>query len=105
MNSRLRITPSGTIHFEWALNNTSYLTEAALTTPIRSGQLKDELIALWVVAGKKGREDWDKLIRKFAEYCLEQDSVFVVVPNDNSYNSQKTIRDQFRNRWVPKDVY
>lgn len=99
-DSRLRITPSGKIHYEWALNNQTYLTETALTTPLRSCQTKDELLTSWSTLGKKNRSDWDNLVRQFAKYCLEQDSIFVVMPSAISYSSQKAMRDQFRNKWA-----
>lgn len=100
-DTRLRITPSGKIHYEWALNNSSYITETALATPLRSCSVRDELVTLWSAKGKKGREDWEKFIRKFAEYCLEQDAMFISLPTAIAYSGQKEIRDLFRNKWVP----
>jgi hypothetical protein len=103
-DSRLRITPSGKMHYEWALNNSAYITEAALSTPLRSGLGRDDLVTLWTSEGKKSREDWDEFVRKFAEYCLEQDKVFSTVPAMASYSGQKALRDQFRARWAPPMV-
>jgi hypothetical protein len=102
-DSRLRITPSGKIHCEWILGNSSYLTETALTTPLRSGQARDELVALWNAKGKKTREDWNLLVSKFSEYCLDQDETFVVVPSMASYIGQRSLREQFRKKWMQKD--
>ncbi|MHB8369068.1 MAG: AAA family ATPase [Leptospirales bacterium] len=98
-DSLLRITPSGKIHYEWAMGNQAYLTEAALVAPLRCCQTRDELMSLWSNQ-KKNRKDWDELARKFTEYCLEQDRIFCVVPEMESYKSQKTLHDQFWNRWA-----
>lgn len=103
-DSRLRVTPSGKIHYEWTLNNATYLIEAALATPLRSCQARDELLGLWNADGKKAREDWDLFVRKFAEYCLDQDLIFIVTPSVDSYRSQKSMRDQFRNRRASREM-
>jgi hypothetical protein len=101
-DSLLRVTPSGKVHFEWATTNATYVTEAALTVPLRTCHLRDELTRLWSADGKKSRDDWDEFVGKFAEYCLEQDSMFCVVPATQSYKNQRGLRDQFHNRWVPR---
>ncbi len=101
-DSLLRVTPSGKVHFEWATTNATFVTEAALTVPLRSSHPRDELMRLWSAEGKKSRDDWDEFVGKFAEYCLEQDSMFCVVPAMQSYKSQNGLRDQFRNRWIPR---
>lgn len=99
-DSLLRITPSGKIHYEWGLKNQTYIIEAALVTPLRICQTRDKLMNLWMASGKKNREDWDELVRKFAEYCLDEDRTFCAVPEMDSYKSQKSLRDQFQNRWA-----
>lgn len=98
-DSRMRITPAGKIHLEWFLNNSSYITELGLATPLRNNLVRDGLVALWGRGGKKSREDWDLFVQGFAQYCLEEDAMFVSLPSTNSYRSQRDLREQFRNRW------
>lgn len=98
--SHLRITPSGKIHQEWALGNSVYVTEMAVSTPMRSGRHRDELVALSSRTAKRTREDWDRLVAIFAEYCQEQDQMFITTPTMAAYTWQTSIRDQFCRRWA-----
>jgi predicted type IV restriction endonuclease len=102
--TRLRVTSAGKIHYEWALGNSTYLTETALATPLRSCPARDEMLTLWSAQGKKSREAWDEFMRRFAEYCIDQDAMFIVVPSMAAYRNQIALRDQFRNRWAQRTL-
>jgi energy-coupling factor transporter ATP-binding protein EcfA2 len=100
--SRFRITPSGKIHLEWVLGNESYMQEMALTTPLRSCERRDELSNRWHSTGKKDRDDWLAIAKLFATYALEQDSLFISVPNMEGYRGQLDMRTQFSSRWLQR---
>lgn len=100
-DSRLRIRPSGKIHYEWGTTNINYIIENALATPLRTGIGKDEIVRCWP-ATKMTRDMWEALARAFVKYCLDEDLSFCTVPLHKQYQSQLDLRNTLRTRWTNK---
>jgi hypothetical protein len=96
---RVRITPSGKIHYEISLNDDIYVSHMALTTPIRNYDLVYEIRE--VRKHKMEGKDWYIIISKFISYCLEQDKQFINIPELPSYHGQKFLRTDLKRKWVP----
>lgn len=101
--SRLRVKPSGKVHYEWGTTNINYIIECALTTPLRTGSNKDALFQYW--SNKKmTREMWQGLASSFVKYCLEEDGNFCQIPLRKQYQSQLDMRQALRTKWLPADA-
>jgi len=97
----VRVTHSGRIHYEFAFERQegSYVTEMALTTPIRRNELVD-LVRSRLKSGKSLVEsDWQQIRGVFMQYCLEEDEIFFTVPSTPSYTGQRAMRDELRSIW------
>lgn len=96
--TRMAITFSGRMHLEMALNDGVYLGQMALTTPIRSEVVVREIRD--ISSKKMDYSDWVNVRKVFAKYCLDQDRVFVSIPNHQAYSTQDILRKDFRSKWI-----
>lgn len=96
---RVRVTHSGKIHLEFALEDETYVIEMAKATPIRDINLVTQMRAK-LFKGKNTWEDWITFISTFMTYCLSEDNVFVTIPNTTGYEGQKELRDRMRTKWI-----
>jgi len=94
----LRVMPSGRIHFEFAMQNANYLQDMALVTPMRNSAQLDSIRS---TSNKKmTAADWWSIARSFAQYSIEQDSLFITVPNLDAYRGQQIFRIEFSRKWL-----
>ena len=100
MEQRAKITHAGRIHLEFALHDDTYLVQMALASMIRSQDVVSRGREILHGRGKMTRSDWRDLMRLFASYCVDEDSIFVNVPNVGSYVGQRELRERFRRRWI-----
>ena len=98
-DSRLRIKPSGKVHFEWGTTNINYIIECALSTPLRTGANKDTLYRYWTNK-KMTREMWAGLASAFVEYSLTEDQEFCQIPLHRQYQPQIDMRQALRHKWL-----
>jgi energy-coupling factor transporter ATP-binding protein EcfA2 len=95
---RIRITHSGHIHYEFVTQGFIYFQNMAMITPIRSMLCIDKMKR---VSNKKmTRDDWTKLKSIFAKYLLDEDKLFIHLPNLEEYKSQTQLRLDLRAKWV-----
>jgi cold shock CspA family protein len=97
---RIAIAHSGRMHFEMATTDLTYIVEMALATPIRLGQVVDELRNL--IKEKKRQDIAETLAKVFVTFCLNEDAVFARVPADGLYAGQRQMREELKKRWVDK---
>ncbi|MBF4069328.1 hypothetical protein ISJ33_24655 [Burkholderia pseudomallei] len=96
----VKVTPSGLIHLEFALADAAYLEHVGLTTAVRedknADKIRNTMAKKW--ATNDAAEHWDELKRVFAEYMLEEDLRYCVVPEQ--FEGQRFLRSSFRSKWV-----
>ncbi|MBN3882117.1 MAG: AAA family ATPase [Nostoc sp. JL34] len=99
-SQRVKITPCGRIHYEFAVEEKEgiYIGQMALNTPIASQsylmRVRDFL------KKKRTRQDWVVIIKLFVEYCLQQDSLYISLPQKQIYDSQRKLRERISQRWT-----
>jgi len=93
----LRVTPSGRLHFELAMQNANYVQDMALVTPMRNS---DHLDSIRGITNKKmDGADWWSMTKFFSAYCDEQDALFITVPSLDAYRGQRIFRTEFSRKW------
>lgn len=98
-SSKLKITSSGLMHIEFTLGDRTYIEQVGLTTEVRESRCIDELRGLFLIRNIKPEDiNWHKAATLFAEYCVDQDLVFGLIPT--TYSGQLRIRHEFSNRWA-----
>lgn len=75
------------------------MSEMALMTPVSSQQYIEETRNL-INTAKLTFQDWRTITKSFVEYCLEQDKIYISLPQSNSYQSQRILRETLRNTWL-----
>ncbi|QSJ15784.1 AAA family ATPase [Nostoc sp. UHCC 0702] len=100
-SQRLKITHCGRIHYEFVVDDKEgvYMSEMALMTPISSQEYIIKTRNL-IQSGKLSFQDWRTITNWFVEYCLEQDKIYISLPQSNLYQSQRILRDTIRNTWL-----
>lgn len=97
-DQRLRISHSGKIHFEFMLNEDSYVSYMALVTPVRSYEIVAEIRE--IMETKLGKQEWLRIISTFVNYCIKQDKLFVSLPKLPAYDSQSQLRHGLVMKWI-----
>lgn len=95
----VKITPSGKIHREFSVLNETYVEHMCLNTPLRDITIVTKIREMLEGRGKFGWDEWQYLIRTFISYCLEQDKLFVQIPDRPLYDCEKTLRMDISARW------
>ena len=107
-SQKLKITHCGRIHYEFGTDrvNSAYVSEMALVTPI-VGQsyilkvrktLKD--IEALSSEDLQININFQKIVKWFIEYCLEQDRIHISLPKSKAYQSQESMREIILKTWV-----
>jgi len=96
---RLRIAPAGRIHYELAFAHQegSYLSEMALTTPIRDLRTREFITEK--LDGRMNYEGWVRIQAAFVDYCLTEDNIHTKIPANAMYESQRLMREELRGTW------
>ncbi len=98
-NQRVKVTWSGKIHLEFSLSQFIYLTTVARVTPIEDIQvlnfIKNELDSRKLLF-----ENWKSIVVYFVKYCLDQDKLFVNLPEDENYKGQTMLRKTLSEKWM-----
>ena len=103
-DQRVRITHSGKIHLEMALDDEVYATQMALHTPLHNGDVIARAREMYYGSGKLDREGWLALLSIFYSYCRNEDKTYVDVPWTSSYEGQRDLRTRLVRRWMrPED--
>lgn len=97
---RIRITHSGKIHYEFAQRDFIYIQGMALTTPLRGHRVSEEIRSILHGSGKMDRGDWDRIRKAFMDYVLEEDAIWMSIPNADMYASQTSMRTELNRRWA-----
>jgi len=97
----VRITWAGRIHYGFMLaeKEGSYLSEMALTTPIRDDELVDRVRERLKHGGKMEYLDWRKVQQGFLDYCLKQDERLLSIPTMDAYEGQRRMRAEIIQTW------
>ena len=95
---RLKIDHSGRIHIEFCLSDETYVSQMALVTKVRNYDLVSKIRE--IRKSKLARTDWLHIISVFMVYCLDQDSVFMSIPSNQSYDGQSQLRQELKMRWI-----
>ena len=98
---RVKVTSAGKIHYELATNNETYVTQMALTTPIRDNLLITKQREIFSTQ-KLNRGHWLRLISNFIKYVLEEDAKFVSIPDRDMYEIQLNLRTELEYQWRKK---
>jgi hypothetical protein len=101
---RVQVTHCGRIHYEFVTDDKEgvYMSEMALMTPVRSQEYISKNRTL--LKEKLSFEDWRKIIEWFVDYCLNEDQLFISLPNSSSYQSQRVLRENIRRTWIKKRI-
>lgn len=99
MDQRVKVTHAGRIHMEFALEDETYVVQMALATPIRNADIAARGREIFYGGRKMNRIDWLEILGEFANYCHNEDEIFVTVPNVPSYAGQRELRERFVRRW------
>lgn len=104
---QVKVTNSGRIHYELCTDDSEgvYMSEMALITPVNSQEYISKNRATLQKSRKLSHWDWRSISKKFIEYCLEQDQLFISLPRSDSYQSQKTLRENLYQTWVVTPIY
>lgn len=99
---RIKVTPCGKIHSEFATENSegAYLSEMALMTPVVSREYALRIRGILGGHGKLSGSDWRSIIRQFITYCIQQDEIHLSLPRNPSYDSQRVLRVTLRRTWI-----
>lgn len=109
-SQRLKITHCGRIHYEFVTDDKdgAYMSEMALMTPVSSQEYILKGRGLLTENEKLSDQDlqriisYQKIIKWFVEYCLEQDKRYISLPKSTSYQNQVTLREILYRAWVGK---
>ena len=99
MEQRVKVTHAGRIHMEFALEDETYVVQMALATPIRNADVAARGREIFYGGRKMSRSDWLEILIEFADYCRNEDEIFVTVPSVPSYAGQRELRERFVGRW------
>lgn len=89
---RIRITPSGRIHYELATQDRIYIQQMARVTGLRNEATVQKVRD--ILQQKMGGNDWRRMELEFLEYCTSQDRIFFTIPDLEMYRSQKILRKE-----------
>jgi hypothetical protein len=88
---RVRLAPAGREHIELALYSREYVCQMGFRTPLRReatvraiAAATDPLPTHWSA--------WAAIADEFMRYCIAEDEIFVALPADESYQSQRILR-------------
>ena len=104
MRQRVKVTYAGRIHYEFALEDETYFVQMALATQMRNPDVASKGREIYHGAHKMTRQDWITIWEIFRDYCLHEDDVFVTIPEVASYAGQRSLRDQFVQRWTKNRI-
>ncbi|WP_157128434.1 AAA family ATPase [Cupriavidus sp. USMAA2-4] len=98
--TQLRLTPSGAIHLEFALTDTSYIEHIGLATSVRESLIADGIRETLRnhIESSAAAQKFHELRNSFAKYILEEDLKFCTIPA--AYQGQINLRVQFKNTWL-----
>lgn len=91
-SDRVKITSSGLIHLELAVDDNVYFEQIGLSTAIRAGESLNTMRAIF--NRKLSSDDWTKLTSTFLSYLLTQDDIFC--PSAEKLKGQEIIRSTLR---------
>lgn len=94
--TKLAIAPSGRTHLDMALNDNIYVSEMAQITSLRSEKTVSQLRSL---LEQRYSTPWDKIIKTFILYCLDEDKKLLHLPSHSAYTSQATLRKDLHSKW------
>ena len=95
--SRIRISHSGRMHLEFALNDPQYVGQMALRTQIKDANVVATIASLNYVDEPA---PWFDAASIFASYILKEDASLFFMPKDVAYDSQRIMRNTFAYRWT-----
>ena len=104
MEQRVKVTHSGRIHSEFALDDETYFMEMACATAVKDPNVAMKGRDIYKTHSKKTRQDWlkinRKIIRLFLEYCQKEDNFFINISDTaSSYAGQRDLRDRYNKNW------
>jgi energy-coupling factor transporter ATP-binding protein EcfA2 len=99
-DQRVRVTHSGRIHYEFCLEDRTYLEQMAVSTPVTSASFVTNERQRLFGGTETNFESWALLTSNFANYCLDEDRLFASVPATDAYSGQRDLRKRFRKAWV-----
>lgn len=101
---RARITYSGRMHGEFAVQDQTYVSQMALRTGVLKSEVAEQIKRAYINK-TVGPRDWLSVIQTFISYCLDEDSAFMKVPAHNNYKGQQQLRRQLTLRWTNRNIY
>jgi hypothetical protein len=101
----LKITHAGQMHYEFAFERQegSYVSEMALTTPLRHVAFVDQ-IRERLKSKKLAWSDWQVIRGQFMSHCLSEDSTYLAIPSAKSYDGQRAMRQELKIVWVDEEL-
>lgn len=97
---RVKITHSGKIHLEFALMDKIYITAMSSVTGIRNYNITQKIKSITSAYYENPIQKWLEVIRVFIKYCIDEDVVFLTIPNSAHYDGQKSLRRDLKKRWL-----
>ncbi len=98
----VRVTHSGRMHMEFALSEMIYITSMALVTGLRKHNIAEEIKLINSTFYGVSKERWIDIADKYISYCIDEDKVYVSIPNNNIYEGQRLLRRELTERWRKK---
>lgn len=86
--THIEISPSGRRHLELATSEVEYLATMLVVTPIHAQPTYDRLKQLYLAAVQSR----DEAVNDFVQYLLQEDRVYMRVPDQASYDGQRKLR-------------
>ena len=100
LDGRVRVTHCGRIHMEFCLSDKTYMEQMALATAVRDANFVSRERTRMFGSGRTATEDWDSLVAKFVEYCMNEDRVQISVPAMSQYQGQRDVRTRLETQWL-----
>ena len=85
---------------EFCLSDKTYMEQMALATAVRDANFVSRERTRMFGSGRTATEDWDSLVAKFVEYCMNEDRVQISVPAMSQYQGQRDVRTRLETQWL-----
>src|SRR5262249_6423731 len=84
--TKVEISPSGELHYGWAVSDHEYLLSMAPVTPLLDPAVQSELHGI-----AASSPDDSRILRIFAAYLVREDSRYCKVPPSSFFDNQRLV--------------
>lgn len=98
-DQRLAIAHSGRAHLSFALHNSVFFEQLALTTGIPDTEAASRIRGA-ALSNAQPKARYEQVRELFATYICDEDERLIHVPDRSEFRSQAALRGEIRSRWV-----